>query len=201
MQNSIKLGGFKKMNYFEELRKRLEGFEKAEEIIEFSKKNIPLEFIPKTKYNEKIEELEAINTKLGETNKQIEELKNSTSNVDEYKQKLEKLTQEYDEYKGEADKRVANLQKSSLLKDKLIKEGADKDNLDLLIRDFNLDEMQLKDDKIIGLDDLISPIKEKRARLFVQESTTTGKPDDGKEADKGIELENRMRAAAGLDPK
>lgn len=191
------------MNYFEELKGKLEGLEedKINEIIEFSKKSIPLEFIPKSKYNEKVEELTAVNTKLEETNTQIEELKNSTSDVDEYKTKLETLTQEYEEYKGQADSRVANLKKSSLLKDRLIKEGADQDNIDLLMKDFDIENMQLNEDKIVGLDDYVNPIKERRARLFVKEQVNSNPPEDGGKAEGNTELDNKLRQAMGLDPK
>ncbi len=193
------------MNYFDELKAKLDGLEEAkiEEIIEFSKKALPQEFIPKSKYNEKAEELTQVNEKLAETNKQIEELKNSSTGAEEYKQKLDLLNQEYEDYKKQADTRVDNLRKSSLLKDRLINEGADKDNLDLLLKDFNIEEMQLKDENIVGLDDYVNPIKEKRARLFLQERVDTTKPDDGKGAGDSAdtEMEAKMRAAAGLPPK
>lgn len=194
------------MNYFDELKTRLgehiEDESKLNEIIEFSKKSVPKEFIPKDKYNEKVEELTSLNTKLEDTNKQIEELKTSTGDVDEYKSKLDKLNQEYEEYKQQADTRVANMQKTSLLKDRLINEGADKDNLDLLLKDFDIDTMQLKEDKIIGIDDYITPIKEKRSRLFIQENVNSTKPDDGQNTGtENTELDSKLRAAMGLDPK
>ena len=191
------------MNYFEELKTKLEGLdeEKVKEIIEFSKKSIPLEFIPKTKYNEKIEELTDVNGKLEETNAQIEELKNSTGDVDEYKTKLDTLTQEYETYKGESDTRITNIKKSSLLKDRLIRENADPENIDLLLKDFNIEEMQLKDDNIVGLDEYVKPIKEKRARLFVKEKIDSTSSDDGGDAEETSAIDNKLRQAAGLEPK
>jgi len=191
------------MNYFEELKTKLEGLdeEKVNEIIAFSKKSIPLEFIPKTKYNEKIEELTDVNGKLEETNAQIEELKNSTGDVDEYKTKLDTLTQEYETYKGESDTRIANIKKSSLLKDRLIRENADPENIDLLLKDFNIEEMQLKDDNIVGLDEYVNPIKEKRARLFVKEKIDSTSSDDGGDAEETSAIDNKLRQAAGLEPK
>jgi len=191
------------MNYFEELKTKLEGLdeEKVNEIIEFSKKSIPLEFIPKTKYNEKIEELTDVNGKLEETNAQIEELKNSTGDVDEYKTKLDTLTQEYETYKGESDARITNIKKSSLLKDRLIRENADPENIDLLLKDFNIEEMQLKDDNIVGLDEYVNPIKEKRARLFVKEKIDSTSSDDGGDAEGTSAIDNKLRQAAGLEPK
>jgi len=191
------------MNYFEELKAKLEGLdeEKVNEIIEFSKKSIPLEFIPKTKYNEKIEELTDVNGKLEETNAQIEELKNSTGDVDEYKTKLDTLTQEYETYKGESDARITNIKKSSLLKDRLIRENADPENIDLLLKDFNIEEMQLKDDNIVGLDEYVNPIKEKRARLFVKEKIDSTSSDDGGDAEGTSAIDNKLRQAAGLEPK
>ena len=192
------------MNYFDELKSKLEGLEEAKinEIIDFSKKALPKEFVPKDVYNGKVEELTSVNQKLDDTNKQIEDLKNSAGDVEAYKTKLQTLNQEYDDYKKNADSRLANIQKTSLLKDKLLSEGADKDNIDLLMKDFNIDEMQLKEDKIVGLEEYINPVKEKRARLFVKDMIITNKPGDGGAAgSEDGELDNKLRAAMGLDPK
>lgn len=192
------------MNYFDELKSKLDGMDEAKvnEIIDFSKKSIPKEFVPKDVYNGKVEELTSVNQKLDDTNKQIEDLKNSAGDVEAYKTKLEALNQEYGDYKKNADTRLSNIQKTSLLKDKLLAEGADKDNIDLLMKDFNIDEMQLKDEKIVGLDEYINPVKEKRARLFVKDNIQTRKPDEGNPAgNENGEFDNKLRAAMGLDPK
>jgi len=191
------------MNYFEELQAKLEVVdeEKVAEIIEFSKKSIPLEFIPKTKYNEKVEELTTTNAKLEETNKKIEELSKTETDAKEYKEKLETLNQEYEKFKDEAEERVSEMKKNSILKDRLIQEGADKDNIDLLMKDFDVKEMSLNDDGIIGLDEYLKPIKEKRARLFVQEEIGTNTPKDGTDAEATSVDDNKLREAMGLDPK
>jgi len=87
------------------------------------------------------------------------------------------------------------------LKDRLIRENADPENIDLLLKDFNIEEMQLKDDNIVGLDEYVKPIKEKRARLFVKEKIDSTSSDDGGDAEETSAIDNKLRQAAGLEPK
>lgn len=180
------------MKVFEELKNKLSELEldetKVNELVDFAKKEVPKEFIPKDKYNEKVEELTSVNEKLEQTNKQIEELKDSTDNVEEYKTKLEEIKNEYEEFKSEADNRVNNIKKQSILKDRLLSEGADQENIDLLMKDFDLSDMKLEQDKIIGLDDYLQPVKEKRKRLFIQKDVETDKPPKGDDQKNDDEL-------------
>lgn len=190
------------MKFFEDLKAKLEGLEleaeKVDELVEFSKKSIPKEFVPSEKYNEKVEELNNTNTKLEEVNTAIEDLKNSSENVDEYKSKIEELNNEFSTYKDETESRVSNMKKTSLLKDRLLNDGADKDNIDLLLKDFNIDEMKLKDDNIIGLDDYVNPVKEKRSRFYTKDKIEDNKPEDGEVAKSGDEELSSLRQAMGL---
>jgi len=175
------------MKYFEELKGKLAELEldeeKVNELVEFSKKTIPKEFVPSDKYAEVKEELNSSKGQLEAVNKNLEELKQSTESVDEYKTKLDQLNQEYNEFKEQADTRVAKIKKWTILKDSLLNAGADKDNVDLLMNEFNLDELKLNDDgnDIIGKDEYIQPIKEKRARLFVKKEVDSNKPPKGDE--------------------
>lgn len=193
------------MKVFEVLKEQLKGLEldeeKVAELVEFTKKELPKEWIPKDKFNEKVEELKNVNAKLEETNTKIKELESSTENIDEYKEKLNKLNSELENFKAEADNRVAKLKKKSIIKDWLVSNNADPDNLDLLMYEFNdkIDEMTLKDDNIVGLEDYTTPVKEKREKLFLKEKVSTGKPNDGdttKPEDKKLKS---VRKAMGLE--
>jgi molecular chaperone GrpE (heat shock protein) len=132
------------MDYFDELKKKLtdlgiEGLDekKINDVVEYSKKSVPKEFIPKTKYNETKEELDAAGKKLEETNKTIKDLQGKETDLEDYKTKLETLNTEYDTFKSDAEKRVDNIKKKSLIKDELLKNGADPANVDLLMFEFN----------------------------------------------------------------
>lgn len=193
------------MKVFELLQEQLKGLEvdeeKINELVELTKKELPKEWIPKDKFNEKLQELEAVNQKLEETNATIEDLKASTENVEELKSKLNEVNSEYEQFKSEADKRVDRIRKESIIKDNLIKNNADPDTLDLLMYEFDgkYDEMTLKDDNIVGLDDYINPIKEKREKLFLKNNVVTPKPEDGDGANADdIQLKS-VRKAMGLD--
>ena len=70
------------------------------------------------------------------------------------------------------------------------------------IRDYWWKAMVQLNDNIVGLDDYINPIKEKRARLFVQEKVEGNPPADGKgTSTDDVEFDNQLRVAMGLDPK
>jgi chromosome segregation ATPase len=193
------------MKVFDELREKLKGLELEEEkvndLLEFAKKEIPKEFIPKEKYNEKVSELDAATSKLEETNNTIEELKSNTGDIDEYKTKLDQLNQEYNEYKNEAEQRVQTMKKKNVIKDNLINSGADPNNVDLLMYEFEnkLNDMKLNDDgSIIGLDEYINPLKEKRAPLFSkQQLDGAGTEPSNKQAEPTVD-DTVMREAMGL---
>ena len=192
------------MKYFTDLESKLKELELDEkvigELVEFSKKAVPMEFVPSDKLRETKAELDEANTKLSDTNKTIEELQKSTGDIEEYKTKLAALNAEYDEFKSEADSRVAKMKKTSILKETLLKEGADKDNVDLLMNDFNIDDMKLSEEnKIIGLNDYITPVKEKRARFFVKTEAGTETPPAGNDSSTETEFEKKIENNLKLD--
>jgi len=192
------------MKYFTDLEAKLKelGLEEKVigELVEFSKKAVPMEFVPSDKLKETKAELEEANTKLSDTNKTIEELQKSTGDVDEYKAKLTELNAAYDTFKNETNLRVSKMKKVSILKESLLKGGADKDNVDLLMNDFNIDDMKLNDAEtdIIGKEDYINPIKEKRARFFVKVEPDTEIPPEGNNSSTDTAFDAQLRQAMGL---
>jgi DNA repair exonuclease SbcCD ATPase subunit len=192
------------MKVFEKLESKLKENEIDEEIVndivEFAKKEVPQEFIPKEKYNEKVSELESINEQLDKTNQKIEELSQSDADLEEYKKQVKELKNKKETFKEEYETKLNNIKKQQHLKDYLLDNGADRDNIDLLLNDFNVDEMQLKDDKIVGIDEYVNEdYKQKRQRLFVkQEAEGSGKPDEGKPAKTDTQFDAKLRQAMGL---
>lgn len=91
------------------------------------------------------------------------------------------------EVKNELEKQIEDLNTSltanrinSELKLKLLSEGADKEDVDLLMRAVDISKVSVDDDKIIGLNDVVSNLKESRPKWFTtQQQQTTAKGKDG----------------------
>jgi len=181
------------MKVFELLKAKLSELKLEDEVvnglIEYAKAEIPKDFIPKTKYNEKVEELQTVNSKLDETNKTITELKGSNESIEEYKKKLDTLNSELTDFKEKSESRVTRVKIESILKAGLLSSGADPENLDLLMHEYDskIDEMKLDEagKDIIGKDDYIKPVKEKRANMFLKSKIVTPDPSKGKGIEDG----------------
>ena len=173
------------MKLFESLKEKFKGMdlteEQVESLIKFAKSEVPKDFIPKDKYNQKISELDEVNSTLEQTNEKIKELNNSSENAEEYKKKLQAVNDELDNVKKNTELKMSKLQKESIMKEALIKKGADPDNLDLLMYELEAkyDDMELKDNDIANKDDFINPIAEKRSKLFLKSKIDTPNPKDG----------------------
>ena len=176
----------------------------AEQLTAF-KKELPLHFVPSDQYNKKVDELkakmqdtDAAKAQLTENEKLLKELQDKATLTDEYKAKLEKQQADYETFKTDSEKRLENVTKVTALEKALRKAKASDDAIDLLIKDFDLDKISVKDGEIA--DDVLKPVMEKRPNLFVKEILDGDKPKDGKKAEEqGNEAE--MRRVMGLPPK
>lgn len=173
------------MKYYEELKAKLieAGVDesKVAELVDFSKKSVPKEFVPNTVYKEKTTELENVSNQLNETTSKIEELKTSADTAESLKTQLSELKTKNDEFKNEAEARVSKVKKELIMRDKLVKAGADANNLDLLMYDVNnkMDDLKLDGEDISNADELIKDLKTKRSVLFSKtEIGSNSNPED-----------------------
>lgn len=163
-----------------DLTKILKRFNVEESVLEEFKEAITKEigtgFIPKTQYQKKISALDEVQEKYNEL-----EAKLNNVNTDEFKTKYEELEQQFNTYKTEIENAKTNESKMNILKSNLANEKFNKDIIDLLIKEFDLDKVELEDNNIKEWDNLVSPLKE-RYKGFIQEETTVGataaKPTD-----------------------
>lgn len=178
----------KVFNKLEEKLKSLEiDEEKINELVQFAKDETAKDFIPKEKYNEKTSALEVADEKIqqyeekaakvDELIKEKAELKDQVTEIENtYKQKIQ-------EVEGNYESKLKMSKKTSILKDSLIQNGADPENVDLLLHEFDgkIEEMKLNDDgnDIIGKDDYLTPVKERRNKFFKKIENNTGKPPSG----------------------
>jgi len=177
----------------------------TDEQLKAFKQELPNHFIPKEQYNKKADELkakeqdtEAAKEQLTANEKLLKELQDKAALTDEYKTKLEKQQADYETFKTDSEKRLENVTKTTALEKALRKAKASDDAIDLLIKDFDLDALMVKDGEIA--DDVLKPVMEKRPNLFVKEILDGDKPKDGKKSEEqGNTAE--MRRLMGLPPK
>lgn len=157
--------------------------ENKEELISKIKKELPKQFIPKSEFNEKNEELKATKSKMEEMQKSVEGLDSYTKENEELKAKIDNLKGEYEQFKNEADTRVQAIQKKQAIERNLVKANANPDTIDLLISQFDIEKVQVDSKgEIVDWDNHFEPIKTSRKSLFGETSISGDKPVSGNNA-------------------
>lgn len=141
--------------------------EVVDTIAETIKAEIPKEFVSKAQYSKKVNLIDELNTTIADL-----EAKTGT---DEYKSKYEALEKEYNDFKTSIETEKTNATKSSTLREQLKAEGFNEKMIKLLEKNFDLENIEIEEDKIKGWEDMIKPIKEEYAD-FIPKETQTGNP-------------------------
>lgn len=141
--------------------------EVVDTIAETIKAEIPKEFVSKVQYSKKVNLIDELNNTIADL-----EAKTGT---DEYKSKYEALEKEYNDFKTGIEAEKTNATKSSTLREQLKAEGFDEKIIKLLEKNFDLNSIEIEDDKIKGWEEMIKPIKEEYAD-FIPVETQTGNP-------------------------
>ena len=128
---------------------------------------IPKEFVSKAQYSKKVNLIDELNTTIADL-----EAKTGT---DEYKSKYEALEKEYNDFKTGIETEKINTAKSSTLREQLKAEGFNEKMIKLLEKNFDLESIEIEEDKIKGWEDMIKPIREEYAD-FIAVETQTGNP-------------------------
>ena len=141
--------------------------ELVDTIADTIKAEIPKEFVSKAQYSKKVNLIDELNTTIADL-----EAKTGT---DEYKSKYEALEKEFNDFKTGIETEKINTAKSSTLREQLKAEGFNEKMIKLLEKNFDLETIEIEEDKIKGWDDMIKPIKEEYAD-FIAVETQTGNP-------------------------
>lgn len=141
--------------------------EVVDTIAETIKAEIPKEFVSKAQYSKKVNLIDELNNNIADL-----EAKTGT---DEYKSKYEALEKEYNDFKTGIETEKTNATKSSTLREQLKAEGFNEKMIKLLEKNFDLENIEIEEDKIKGWEDMIKPIKEEYAD-FIPKETQTGNP-------------------------
>lgn len=134
---------------------------------------IPKEFVKKDQYNKKVQLIDSMQEQMNDL-----EAKANNVNTDEYKSKYETLMQEFDQFKADIENKETIANKTSLLKDQLKESGVTNPKLiDLLAREFEVDKLEIEENKIKGWEEILNPVKENYSDFFVVESTSGAEPN------------------------
>jgi hypothetical protein len=137
-------------------------------------------YIPKNKFDEKNEELKLTKGKLDEVQNSLQQLGQTSQEAEQFKNELQKIKQEYDNFKNESETRLTGYKKKQAVEKALYKENANPDTIDLLLTQFDYNNIMLDNsDNIVDWQQHITPIKETRKSLFASESYTGDKPQSG----------------------
>lgn len=176
------------------------GVEDAETALEtFKKDYFPENAVPKDDYNKKADkvdelegELNTAKTNLKETNDSLEELKTKAENADDYKTQLDEITNKYDEYKEQESARISKIKTKNALEKKLLTDNVPKDLVDLVVNDFDTEQLELTDEgKLLNYESQREKTKEKRPSAFAETTISGTKPSEG---DKGKIVDNPFKA-------
>ena len=170
----------------------IEGEENINEAVAVFKSDyFPKNAVPKDEYNKKsskIDELESeldtAKEQLEQTNEQLDELSSKAENNEELKQNLEEIKSEYEQYQQQEQERLNQIKKKSTLEKKLLKSNANQDAVDLLMNDFDVEELELDEEgNLNNFDDQLEKVQEKRPTLFGEVEITGNTPTDGEGGD------------------
>jgi DNA repair exonuclease SbcCD ATPase subunit len=178
------------MEWLKELLKNAE-VENKESLIDSIKKKIGENFVPNKDYKkkaDKISELESeLNTaqdQLKTTNDKLENLQVKAENAEELENELKEIKSDYSEYKEQEDNRIKSIKTKNALEKKLLADNVPEDLVDLVVNDFNLEELKLTDeDKLLNYDDQREKAKQKRPSAFAEEKIAGDEPRSGGEPD------------------
>ncbi|WP_426429073.1 phage scaffolding protein [Staphylococcus equorum] len=139
--------------------------------------------VPRSRLNDKNEDIKELQAQLEERNNQIESLQSNVADESKYKKQLEELKKANDDW---SDK----YQQSQL--NNAIKLGVAKDANDPndILAFINKDELELTDDgEVKGLEDAINTLRESKSYLFASNKPTGKTPLGGSDPTGGITKE------------
>ena len=137
--------------------------EVVDTIADTIKAELPKDFVPKNQYNKKVGQIDYLNNKIADLEANAS---NDTSKAD-----YEALKNEFETYKSDIENGKVTETKTNAIKELLKSQGVKNDKLaNLLIKEFDINSIELEDNKIKGADDLLKPIRENYNDFF---TTTT----------------------------
>jgi hypothetical protein len=135
-------------------------------------------YLPKSKFDEKNEEVKLLKEKLTAHEKQAKDTETLLKDNAELKTKFEALQTESKTQLEARDKQISHITKKTALSRALAEKKAK--HADLLMKEFDFDKIELDGEKIKDFDKLIAPLTEKYADMFeIKKVEGGGAPNKG----------------------
>lgn len=168
------------------IKQIVEAEDQADKIAEAISKELPKQFIPKSRFNEVSEKAKTLETQTTEW----------TAKATAWEEEKKTLTAQIAQIKAESDGQLKNLTKKSTLKEVLLKNGAHPDALDLMIEKY-AGEAEVDENGLKEPEKFIAKLKAERAGLFVQKEPNSN--DKGGNTGSGQTTDvNKIRKMMGL---
>lgn len=135
--------------------------DKVATLIEVINGELPKHFIPKNQYNKKIQLLTELQEKNDDLNAKYETLKKENG-----EDKYNELQKEFDDYKKSIQTEKTNELKSKKLKEQLKKDGANEKIINLLLKEFDLNAIEVEEENIKDWETLSKAVKEDYKDFF-----------------------------------
>lgn len=146
-----------------------------EEVASKASKNIKTgigkEFVSKEQYSKKINSIAELQSKYDTLEADYGTMEGKAKDADKYKNDYDALVTEHNNYKQEIETKESNATKTYKLKEALKGNGFNEKIIPLLTKEFDLNKIELENDKIKDWDELSKGVKE-NYKDFI---TTTGK--------------------------
>lgn len=141
----------------------------AEQIETAIKSQLHKEFIPKSQYNKKVQELDSIK-------EENDDLKARVDKPNEFEEKFNNITKEFENYKSSIIEEKTRSQKEGLLKGQLKEIGFENDKIiDLLVGKFDFSKLEVEENSLKGLD--LENIKTEYADFVTVSNVDGAKPN------------------------
>lgn len=134
-------------------------------------------WMPKQKLDEKIEEVKLLKEKVTSYEKQVNDTTALLKDSADLKAKFEALQTESKTQLEARDKQISNIVKKTALKQILQEKGARYP--DLLLKEFDVDTLEMEGETVKNFDSLLNPLKEKYGDMFVEKKVAGTQPAKG----------------------
>lgn len=128
-------------------------------------------YIPKAKFDEKLQEIKEYKNQLKERDQQLEDLGAKAKGHEELTKRIEELTAQNEKTKQEYEQKIQQQAFDHALSSAL--NGAKARNSEAVKALLKTDEIKFDGDKLEGLDEQLKALKESDSYLFEPESETT----------------------------
>lgn len=159
--------------------------ETADKILE----DINKDYVPSYRYKEVKENTDNLNLEIQKRDKQIEGLKKLSGNKEELENEINKLKEANKKAKEEAENNLKAIRKDNAITEYLY--GQKVNNVSVVKKLLNTDDIKYEEDKIIGIDDQLNELKKDTSlkSLFANNNIRGASPriaGDNPETEKGL---------------